>query len=354
MTVGGLLGEKGIPVTVSESGAHGRAPTIRDVAREAGVSKSLVSMVFNDDPRVSEAKRKLVHEAAAGLGYTPNFAARSLSGGGNFIAVLVADLHNPLFGEILAEVRAKLLVNGHRILITNANYLDEHGVERVDVDGLSMIRGLRPTGVIVVGTISDGDLSAHLPRGVPAVIINGEGVDRPNTRAVRTHDEKGIRLLLEHLASRGADRVAFVGGEGGEVARQRRDAFVRLAPGAGIAHASVISADLTEESGEHAAELLLSEGVPDAVVAVNDLAAIGVMTGLERNGVRVPDGCAVAGYDNTFLSGIDRISLTSVDHGNVRLGAVAVAAMLSALEGDELTGEVLVEPTLVVRGSTGA
>ncbi|UOR01634.1 LacI family transcriptional regulator [Leucobacter allii] len=367
-----------IPVT------PGRPPTIRDVAREAGVSKSLVSLVFNGGENVSEERRLRVLHAADRLGYRPNLVAQSLSSGRrDLVAIFVSNLHNPLFAEIVGAAKARLAEAGQRTIIVSAQVDDGRGSPVLDRDNLAVLRDLRPSGLITVGTIPEFAELADLTAVIPTVVASAIDATGDVAATIRSDDEAGIDLVVAHLAAQGVRRIAFVGGEGGTVSASRAAAFRSAVARRGIADAVqsavapsstddsaesamaiadaderaaarawVEAADFTEEAASRAVRRLIAEDrVPEAIVTGNDLTAIGVITALEEAGIRVPEDCRVAGYDDTSLSAIPRISLTSVDPGNRRIGREAAAALLAAIADGTRLGEVLIPPSLVVRDS---
>ncbi|MHA3685106.1 LacI family DNA-binding transcriptional regulator [Leucobacter sp. HY1908] len=351
-----------------------RPPTIRDVAREADVSKSLVSLVFNGGENVSEERRLRVLHAAERLGYRPNLVAQSLSAGKrDFVAILVSNLHNPLFAEIVGAARAQLADAGRRTMIVSAQVDDGDGAAMLDQDNIAMLRDLRPSGLITVGTIPGFAELTDFAATIPTVVASAIDATPDVLATVRSDDNAGVDLVVAHLAHQGVTRIALVGGRGGTVSASRAAAFTASIERRGLAADSwVETADFTEAGAHRAVERMLADGrLPEAIIAVNDLAAIGAITALEAAGIAVPGGCRVAGYDDTTLAAIPRISLTSVDPGNRRIGRDAATALLTALT--ELDGpaahsapdqavppnphrglEVLIEPRLVVRGSTTA
>lgn len=340
--------EKQVP-----TGRH--RPTVRDVALRAGVSKSLVSLVFKDPARVGQARRERVLVAARELGYSPNFLAQSLAqDGAPFIGIVVADLHNPLFSEIADAARAVFLESGQHSVMMSATLPvagTSAGSRETDYRLLQMLGDLRPQGLLVVGTIPD--LSA-LPQKVPLVFASATS-DALGVSSVRSSEEEGVRLALVYLLEQGYERVCFVGGEGGSVPALRRAAFERLAADVGL-EARVLSCASTEGAGYVAGKNLVKMGTfPLAVLAVNDLAALGVMTAVEEAGFCVPRDVGLVGFDNTSFAQNPRISLSSVDTQNQEVGAKAARLLLEEIAADESkTQEVLLMPQLTARGSSGA
>lgn len=342
-----------------------RAPTIRDVAREAEVSKSLVSLVFNGGENVSEERRLRVLHAADRLGYRPNLVAQSLSAGRrDVVAILVSNLHNPLFAEIVGAAKAQLAEAGRRTMIVSAQVDDGDGAAVLDQDNIAMLRDLRPSGLIAVGTIPGFAELAAFAASIPTVVASAIDATPDVVATVRSDDNAGIDLVVAHLVDQGVTRIALVGGRGGTVSASRAAAFTVSIARRGLAAQSwVESADFTEAGAHRAVQRMLAEQrLPEAIIAVNDLSAIGAITALEAAGVLVPAGCRVTGYDDTSLAAIPRISLTSVDPDNRRIGLDAAAALLAELDTSadadpdvpDRGREVLITPRLVVRGSSRA
>lgn len=336
------------------AGAAPRA-TIRDVAAQAGVSKSLVSLAFKDPARVSESRLRRIRDAAEELGYQPNFLARSLAAEGSpFIGIVVVDLRNPLFADIADAARAVLDAHGQYGLITSASVPGVAGAgERygiVDDRVMAMLQDLRPRALMVIGTVAD---ASALPRGIPLVYASAAPEADAGQTSVRVDDRAGMELLFDHLVERGHRRIAFVGGEGGGVSRLRLDAYLEACRARGLEEIVHPASYGEREGADAGARLLASDPRPTAVVAVNDLAAIGVQAAAEEAGLSLPRDLAVAGFDNTYLAGLPRISLTSVDPRNAEIGRLAAERVLAALEDPDAPGdEELVRPGLVVRAST--
>ncbi|SJM71308.1 LacI family DNA-binding transcriptional regulator [Gulosibacter sp. 10] len=330
-----------------------KRPTIRDVAARAGVSKSLVSLVFSGGS-VSEDRKQRVLAAAEELGYRRNKTARSLAGAdGDFTGILVADLHNSVFVEIVEAARAEFSRTDRGALLTSAAISDADGALRLDRQALEALADLRPRSVLVVGTVPELEKLVKLVPQVPIVVASAIVEHLAVAATVRTDDWAGIRLAVEHLVGLGHERIAHIGGAGGAVARNRVAGYRAAMDALGLGGlARVEASDYTERGGYAATRRLLEAGErPTAITAVNDLSAIGALGAIAEAGL---DGAiAVVGYDNTSTARLQRVSLTSVDPHNVEIGDQA-ARMVAALEDGEPLGrrEVLVEPTLAVRDSS--
>lgn len=333
-------------------GPPAKRPTIREVASRAGVSKSLVSLVYSSPGSVSPERTGRVLAAAAELGFEPNVVARSLAGtGGDFIAILVADLHNPVFADIVDAARAELARQGRASVMTSAMLLRPEHPAELDDRLLALFRDLRPRGILVVGSIANMSSIVGLGEQAQLVVASAIASDSHTIPTVRGDDVAGMRLIVDHLVSLGHHNIAHVGGDGGPVAEGRARAYEQAMTAHGLQRfIRVEPATYSEDSGHGAAERLLRLASPTAITAVNDLAAMGVLAAVTGNAERTGGLVSVTGYDNTFVSALRHVSLTTVDPGNEEIGTRAAALFSSA---EPTTGaEHLVAPRLRVRHSS--
>src|SRR5215216_2434847 len=289
--------------------------TMEDVAREAEVSRALVSLVMRDSPKVSEERRKRVLAAASRLGYRPNAMARGLASHRTMtIGVLLNDLHNPFFAEIANGIEQAASEIGYRLLIITGGRRQQR--ERAMLDALLEYR---TDGLILVSPrIAAAEVVAAAD-GTPLIVLGrqmrGGGVDW-----VVTDDRLGARLAVAHLAGLGHERIAHVtGGRGaGSAPREAgyRDAMTQL----GLErHIQVVPGEFTEQAGIEAVERILAEReLPTAIFAA-----------------------------------LHHMSLTTIDQPRLDMGRLALELLLQRVEGrGERVGR-MVEPTLVVRRTTG-
>jgi len=342
----------------SPGAAPGRRPTIVDVAARAGVSKSLVSLAMRGDPRVGEASRLRIEQAAEELGYRTNWAARSLSTlRSGTVGVLVADLHNPWFVEIVDPLRSVLHEAGLDTLLTSAVMPGPRAGEgaRLDVGAVEALRSLKVEGLVVVGSLPDHSGLAAAVGDVPVVVAGAGRQGLARADVVRSDDAAGAGLVVDHLVARGHRRIAHLGGAGGEVADERAAGYRAAMARHGLADRCRVEAcDFTEEAGHTGAVRLLDgPSRPTAITVVNDLAAVGALAGALEAGVAVPAELAVTGYDDTFFAAIPQVSLTSVNPDNGAIGTGAARRLLRRMERpDAGPGTELVRPRLVARASS--
>jgi DNA-binding LacI/PurR family transcriptional regulator len=328
----------------------GRPPTIIDVAMRAGVSKSVVSRALTGAKTVSQEARAAVLAAADELGYRPNAVARSLARRRSFnVGVMVSDLHNLFFAEILDGISAVAAADGYRMLIATGNRDPQ-----AEADALNSLLELRSDGVILLGPRLDAAMLGRASREVPLALVGSvhrlRGVD-----SVTDDDLAGARLAVEHLAGLGHRRIAHVDGGGGAGSAERRAGYEETMRRLDLAReARVAAGDFTEEGGYRGARRLLStRKPPTAIFASNDMAALGVLEALEEAGLRVPQDVSLVGYDNNWLAGLRHISLTTVHQPRREIGERAMKALLHRVERPRARARRLVlEPHLVVRSTT--
>lgn len=339
-----------------------RRPTIRDVAERAGVSKSLVSLAFISPDSVGAERRTRIREAADELGFRPNQVARSLNGTReDFVGILVADTRNPVLVDVAEAARAELARSGKAGLMTSAVHPESlrdpaaggdgwsaASDARLDLEAVAMLADLRPSGVILVGSVPEMDRVVSQMGGARIVIASGRS-ERPGCAAsVRGDDAAGMGLVVDHLVAHGHRRIGHVGGAGGPIADDRARAFREAIEGYALDPSLVARSDFAERSGARAAaDLLALADPPTAITALNDIAAIGVLTEVRRHGL--VDRVAITGYDATHLSTLGPIDLTSVDPHSRDIGVWAARALLGRVAPE---GDVLVTPSLRVRSSS--
>lgn len=325
-------------------------PTIIDVAKRAGVSKSLVSLVMRGAPNVSEEKRQRVLGVAADLGYRPNAVARSLvRQRTNLLGVLLSDLHNPFFAEVIDGIQAEAAERGYRTIIGTGDR-----VELSEARALDTMLELRTEGLILASPILPMRRIAEASREVPTVLV-ARGSRSASVDSVANDDTAGAALAVGHLASLGHRRIAHIDGGDGAGSRERRRGYERAMERHGLAgEARVVAGSYTEEGGWKGVRALFLRGrAPSAVFAANDLAAIGTLSALAERGLSVPEDVSVVGYDNTALAAAHHIHLTTVDQPRPEMGRTAVRLVLERLDGKRRAARhLLMPPSLVVRGTT--
>ncbi|MFI5915726.1 LacI family DNA-binding transcriptional regulator [Dactylosporangium sp. NPDC051541] len=325
-----------------------RPPTIYDVAKAAGVASSTVSRTFSRPGRVNAATAERVRQAAAALGYrSSSLAGVAPVGASLMIAVMVSDIGNPFYNEIILGAQIAAAEAGYTVLIADAQ--ESGALERRTLE-----RALPSLAGIVLATSRMPDSAIRvMAKQRPVVVLNRAVADVPS---VITDNRHGIRQAVEHLAGLGHRRVTYAAGPEASWAdgirwRSLREAAAEL----GVRARRIGPFSPTVAGGAGAAAELRNRPV-GAVVAYNDLIAIGIIRGLAGAGVRLPAELSVVGFDNIFAADLVTPGLTTVAAPLRAMGATAVQHLLAIVRG---TRSPVLEPVslpcrLVVRGSTAA
>ena len=321
--------------------------SIHDVAARAGVSVATVSRSFTAPHAVRTQTRERVLAAAAALGYAPNRAARGLITGrtGN-VGVIVPDLGNPYFHAVLQGAQARAREADYAVFVADGQ---ESAAEE---EALIRAMSKQVDGIAVCSSRLAPAQLAALDRSPTVVLLNRRIPGRP---AVNVDSAGGMRQAVEHLAGLGHTRVAFVSGPTRSWSNQQRLRGLRAAARtAGIDAVTIGPFAPQFESGVGAADRVLLTGAT-AVLAYNDLVAVGILRRLAQLGIRVPEQLSVVGFDDIPLAAMVTPALTTVAAPTMLAGATAVDALLRSLDPDAAgpAAEVQRLPAaLVVRDST--
>ncbi len=322
------------PRNKSENRRRPGAASIRDVASRAGVSIATVSRAVNRIPTVNAELAERVWKAIAEVGYLPNTQARALvSGRSRMLGLIVSEITNPFFPELVQEFENLAVAQGYEVLIGSTNYEPE----RTE----SLIRRMLQRNVDGVAVMTFGieeDLVQKLvEREFPLVFVDA-GPALPNIRVLKVDYAEGIRQAVQHLAALGHRHIAFISGPLRlRSAVARRDAFLKSMAELGLTVPSehMIEGSHTMEGGLAATDHLtgLNE-MPTAVMCSNDMTAIGVLHALYRTTHKVPEEISVVGFDDIHLAQFMLPPLTTVQMSCLALAAAAVEALRAGIEKD--------------------
>lgn len=330
-------------------------PTMEDIAKRAGVSRSLVSLVMQGSPKVSPHRRDAVLKAAAELGYRPNAHARNLARRSTrTIGVLLSDLHNPFFAEVYDGIEATASKAGFDLLATTGGRRPTGEREAVET-----LMELRVDGIILAGArLPTADIVAAA-REVPVALVTRVVRDR-SVDWVTSDEAHGAALAVEHLVELGHQRILHIDGGHGAGAHARRKGYLKAMERFGLdREIRVERGDFTEVSGVTATRHAFQRAdPPTAVFAANDLCALGVLSELNDLGLDIPGDVSVVGYDNTALAGLHSINLTTIDQPRLAMGHHAMQAVLDRItqptqDGSHPPLRAVLPPALVVRASSG-
>lgn len=323
-----------------------RAVTIYDVARESGVAASTVSRAFSRPGRVNPATAERIREAADRLGYRANPLARAVTTGRTaIIGLVVSDVTNPVYFPVIRGAQAAAADRDLTVLLTDAE--ESARKEREGIDrALPMV-----DGVLLAGSrMSDAAIRVVAQR-LPVVVCNRAVA---GVASVVTDNARGIRRAVEHLGSLGHTTVTYLAGPEASWADGMRWRAVREAAHELELRAVRVGPSVPTVAGGVAATDSVLRHDPTAVVAYNDLLAIGLLRGLALAGVRVPADVSVVGFDNIFGSDFCTPALTTVAAPLRALGTEAVTHLAAQLAGaaPHAGAPIVLPARLVIREST--
>lgn len=327
-----------------------RRPTIDDVARHAGVSKSLVSLVVRGDRHVSPERRAAALRSVAELGYRPNAMARGLvQKRSRIVGVLVSDLNNPFFADVIAGIQTRARSLGYRVLMNTGDRIQQHEDEAIET-----LLQLRVDGLILGSPMMESAQVVRASKEVPVVVV-GRPARAASVDSVADDDAAGALAAVRHCVSLGHRRIAHIDGGDGAGALERRRGYEEAMRTLKLQSEIAIGRGAFTEAGGYlgARELLERRPAPTAIFAGNDLAAIGALNAIEENGLRVPQDISLVGYDNTSLAAMRHLSLTTVHQPRHDIGQMAMDLLIERIRGVRVKPRrVVLAPTLVVRSTT--
>ena len=330
---------------------------IRTIARAANVSIATVSRTINNVPTVNPKIAKRVWEVIDELDYFPNTQARALvSGRSRLFGLIVSEITNPFFPELIQGFEDIAVEHGYEILVSSTNYDPKrmsHCIRRM------LERKVEGVAVMTFG-IEEPLLDQLAKRKVPLVFID-VGPKRPGISLLKVDYQHGIRQAVQHLAALGHRNIAFITGPATlHSAQSRLNAFTSSLKECGITPNPtwIIEGNHTMEGGIAATARLLDENakkMPTAVMCSNDMTAIGVLHKLYRAGLRVPDDLSVIGFDDIRITEVTIPPLTTVQMSRFDLARAAVTALRAHVENSaDFTPkrEYSIQTDLIVREST--
>jgi len=329
--------------------------SIKDVARAAGVSTATVSHVINNSRYVSDEVRARVQQAIESCRYYPNAHARSLASGRSHIfGLLVSDISNPFFPELVKSIEEAAFERGYDVVLSNTNYDPERTSRYV-----RRLIERKVAGVALMTSELDTSLIAELARREVSVVFLDLGEPGLHMSNLRVNYEAGIEEAIRHLVTLGHHEIAFIGGPERLRSAARRLAAVHRCVRQLVPHApplKVYEGDFRLEGGQRAAREILRAGgeLPTAVVAANDMMALGALGEFRAAGLHVPRDVSVVGFDDIAFAALSAPALTTVCLPRAELGRRAVEALMATIAHPEQQGSEIDVPThLIIRDSTG-
>ncbi|MCY4020300.1 MAG: LacI family DNA-binding transcriptional regulator [Chloroflexi bacterium] len=309
--------------------------TMQDVAEQAGVSKATVSHVINETRFVEGATKERVQEAIRSLGYRPNVAARSLTTQRTrVIGLIVSDVTNTFFGEIMLGVEDVLIANGYSLMVCNTSEVLDREEYYIDI---LLRQGV--DGIIAAATSQNWDaLNEAAKLNIPIVMLD-RTFDNAKSPYVGVNNRYGAYLGTKHLIERGYREIGILSGfQRLSTMRERLSGFEMALSEAGLPLRELwsVASQLSIEDGQRAMrELMAQEERPRAVFVCNNLLSLGALMGLQALGMRCPQDVAIVGFDDHPWAQVSSPPLTVVRQPTYRIGETAARKVLQALNGDQ-------------------
>jgi LacI family transcriptional regulator len=339
-----------------EPAVRSRRVTIIDVARHAQVSVTTVSKVIRNAYGASPAMRVKVQQAIDELGYRPSTAARGMRGRTFTVGVMLPDIRNPFFADVLDGFTERLDGTGYQVLHGNGCNTEAPEARVTE----SMIdHGM--DGLVLIAPVSTRSHLEHVGRTVPTVVVGRHGRSAVYD-TITDDDHAGAALVVNHLADLGHSHIAHI--EHHETDPTRLVEMPNAIRANGYRHAmqarglvdeiDIVSTSYTQQGGYLGAQLLLArDRLPTAIFAGADIVAMGALEAIAEAGLSVPGDISVAGYDNTTFASFGPISLTSVDQAGRQIGSNAARLLMERIADRHApSAQVKLSPTLIVRRTT--
>lgn len=323
-----------------------RRPTLDDVAARAGVSRTLVSLTLRGLAGAGDETRRTILEAADALGYVPHAAARNLAmQSSRAIGVLLRDLHNAFFADVVDALHGSMRDSGFHVLMA---FGDQLPIER---SVLETFRSYRMDGAVLIGPeVRERELD-EFGASIPTVVV-GRPVRSKAVDVIVSDDRKGAIQAVQHLYELGHRDIAHLDG-GTPLGNARRNGYVEAMRRLGLQrHTRTAGGGFTLAHGADGVDELMRKRQPTAIFAANDVVALGAMERLAELGVSTPDEISIVGYDNSSLAAQRKVGLTSIDQPRSQIGELAASLLHERFGGRTASSRHLLAPKLVEREST--
>ncbi|WP_094548425.1 LacI family DNA-binding transcriptional regulator [Petroclostridium xylanilyticum] len=320
--------------------------TIKDIAKVANVSYATVSRALSNHPEVSDKTKKRIQDLAKAMGYTPNAIARGLvTKNTHTIGLIIPDITNPFFPEVAQGIEDCANRNGYQVFLCNSNWQLNKEKEYLKALYEKRVEG------IVIGPVSN-DVSHLLDtvnKNVPLVFAAYKPqIEECNY--VATDDYKSAVIAMEYLIKLGHRKIAFIGGQH----KVRLNGYIDILQKYNIPvmPSYIKYGQFKQESGyQMAKELLIENEIPTAILAGNDIIALGVIQAIEEFGLSVPNNISVVGFDDISFAALDKIQLTTVFQPKYKIGELCVEILLDKIKNPDNHKFVhkILEPKLIIR-----
>ena len=309
--------------------------TIKDIARELGISPSTVSRALKDHPDISPETKKAVNELAEKLNYQPNIVALNLrQSKTNTLGVIIPEIVHFFFSTVISGIEDVAYSAGYNVILTQSNESSQR--ERTDMKALfnSRVDGMLLS--LSRETTTFDHIDSMMAKGVPMVFFD-RVYDHPNTSKVIVDDLSGAKEATLHLIEQGCKRIAHIEGSPNlEITKQRLEGYLEALKEKNIPIDKSLIIPCPEASidaGKKSTEQLLSMSpLPDGIFATNDPVAMGAMQAIREKGLKIPQDIAVVGFSNWLFSSMMDPPLSSVDQPGFEMGQEATRLLIRQIE----------------------
>ncbi len=327
--------------------------TIKDIAKESGVSTATVSRVLNDKPDVSDDTKKRINEVIDRLGYNPNGIARGLVlKKTNTIGLIIPDISNPFFPEVTKGVEDRARELDYSIIFCNTDNHQEREQEAVN-----LMINKHVDGIILSLSMNNKDELKKLEDKGYSVVQIDRKIAQAEFSAVVLNNKLGAYKATNHLIELGHSKIAHIAGDlKVQTSQERLDGYKEslIKAGLSIDQKWIVVGDFSKDSGYRQMKKLLEvEEVPTAVFVANDLMAIGAYEACLEVGLSIPNDISIVGYDDIQIASLINPALTTITQPKYKLGEAAAEMLISQIEEDTRLEDIVLNPKLIIRESTG-
>jgi LacI family transcriptional regulator len=336
-----------------------KKPTIKDIARVAGVSPTAVSMALNDRPRISPETRKRILRIAKELNYQPNFVARSLvMKRSHTLGVIITTILNPFYPELAKGIEDKALELGYNIILCSTNY--DLKLEKYYIN---ILRSKGVDGIIFSSVeMDDPNIKSLIEDRFPFILVNRRIHNRLLDRKVDyivLDNVSGGYMAMEHLCKLGHRRIGIIaGGLNTSTAVERTEGAKKLMKDYSLTFDSNLMMECRfskETAYQVTKKFLTMENPPTAIFAENDYMALGSREAILDTGLRIPEDMALVGFDDIVPAALKGVEITTVSQKKYEMGSLATKTLIDKIKNgtSSIVHQTILEPELIIRNSCG-
>ncbi len=328
--------------------------TLKDIAKEVGVSYATVSRALSGHPEVNKNTRKKIIEMAEEMGYQPNAIAQGLvKNETKTIGLLIPDITNPFFPAIARGIEEAAVEKGYSTFLCNTNWN-----KNIEKKYLNVLIQKQVDGLILTPSSESTDHLKFIKKLTPPKVFVNKIIDNSSDTFIIIDNKKGAYQAVEHLIKKGHENIAFIGGEKSSTANKERLTGYKNAMqdnGLKINNDYVKMKGFNRTSGYFIMkEMLMSEGCQiTAVFSANDLLALGAIQAIKEANFNIPEDIAIVGFDDIEFASLPEIQLTTVSQPKYQMGQIAFDALYEKLTGQKTKErKIILEPSLIIRGTS--